>query len=160
MQKTKTHRCTECSRPFDPNPRTKTRQVTCGRAVCQRSRHAERCRLGRQLHPEAASHHYEDYVLPFRKKHPGYQQRWRWLRRLREIREKIEGPVVGHMPDLVRLFARGRALIRSGDGGVAQVRVNTEETIASLSRIAASIRELVTELSTLCEAQTLADEPG
>lgn len=149
MHKPKTHRCTECKQSFEPNPRTKTRQVTCGRDVCQRSRHAEQCRLVRQRNPEATSHHYEDYVIPFRERRPEYQRRWRWLRRLREIREEISGSVGRQLPRLTRLLDGGRALARTGDGDAttAQVQAKTEETIASLLRIATLIQRWVTQLS-------------
>lgn len=149
MSKTKTHRCTECKQSFNPDPRTKTRQVTCGRNACQRSRHAEQCRLGRQRNPEAASHHYEDYVIPFRKRRPEYQRYWRWLRKLREIREEMAGSVERHLPRLTCLLDGGRAWACTGDGDatIAQVQAKTEETIASLLRIAALIQRWVAQLS-------------
>jgi hypothetical protein len=89
MQKQIPHRrCVECSGEFVPDPRVGRRQVTCGAEKCQRARHAKRCREWHASNAEAAATHYQDVVVPFRQQQPDYQGRWRWGRRLREIREK------------------------------------------------------------------------
>lgn len=89
--KHQTYHCTECSQPFDPDQRPKTRQVTCARATCRSSRHAERCDLGASVsNLGITSSHYEDYVLRFVRKIRGtsrggggyggsarYERRWR-----------------------------------------------------------------------------------
>jgi hypothetical protein len=89
MKQTTTYRrCVECSCEFVPDPRVRDRQVTCGRSECQRARHAEQCRQWRACNTEATASHYADVVIPFRQAQPDYQRRWRWVRRLREIREQ------------------------------------------------------------------------
>jgi hypothetical protein len=82
-------RCAECSRQFNPDRRVGARQVTCGRAECQRSRHADRCRAWHRRH-RGETDHYRDVVVPFRERHPGYQRRHRLRDRLGEIREQMK----------------------------------------------------------------------
>src|SRR5690606_5866543 len=88
MKTTNPCRGSECSAEFIPDPRVGDRQVTCGAPGCQRARHAKRCREWHAANKEAAASHYEDVVVRFREQQPDYQRRWRWGRRLREIREK------------------------------------------------------------------------
>jgi hypothetical protein len=54
MKNPTTHRrCVECSGEFVPDPRVKERQVTCGSAQCQRSRHVRQCRAWHAGNAEA-----------------------------------------------------------------------------------------------------------
>lgn len=110
------HRCwnQKCNRPFFPDPRVKERQVTCGKPECQRARHADRCKVWHADNANITATHYEDVVVPFRRKQPDYQRRWRLKRRLREIREKFDN-LVGDMllTSLRALLGRVEALSSS-----------------------------------------------
>lgn len=118
---TKRRRCVKCSGEFVPDPRVGDRQVTCGAADCQRGRHADQCRHWRSGNAEATASHYQDVVVPFRRGQPDYQGRWRWWRRLREIREQtglLGGTVLASLQALVsragQLAGRAVGLVQTG----------------------------------------------
>ncbi len=105
MNSTTPCRCSECSAEFVPDPRVGDRQVTCGAPECQRARHAKRCRQWHRANKETTASHYGDVVVRFRRRQPDYQRRWRWCRRLREIREKtalLGGAMLAGLRGLVR----------------------------------------------------------
>ena len=150
---TKTHcRCVQCSGEFVPDPRAAARQVTCGAPECQRARHAEQCRRWHASNKEATASHYEDVVVPFRKKQPDYQQRWRWVRRLREIREE-SGLLTGTLlAGLRALVARAEQLARRASDAVQtgvlagemlkRAVTAVQSTISALEQLEASQSEL------------------
>src|SRR5690606_16970059 len=141
-------RCSECSAEFIPDPRVGERQVTCGNAECQRARHAKQCREWHVANREATASHYEDVVVPFRAQQPDYQRRWRWGRRLREIREKttlLGGVLLAGFRGLVqqaeKLVARPAGVAQTGvlageklEHALATVR----STIAAVERLEGS----------------------
>jgi hypothetical protein len=146
MKSTNPCRCVECSAEFVPDPRVAGRQVTCGTAECQRARHAKQCRKWHATNKEATASHYEDVVVPFRQKQPDYQRRWRWGRRLCEIREKttlLGGAVLASLRSLV-LRAPQLAL------GFVQTGVLAGE---KLQRAVKAVRTTITALEQL-EAST------
>ena len=103
----------------------------------------------RQLNAGEPSHHYEDFVVPFRQKYPDYQRYWRWLRGLREIREKIEGSLSDLVPRVQRALERGHALTCRGKNGIVQVPARTTETAGSAARFAETIEQLFGQLQSL-----------
>ena len=149
---TKRRRCVECSGEFVPDPRVGDRQVTCGRGECQQARHADRCRQWHASNAEATGSHYQDVVVPFRKAQPDYQSRWRWWRRLREIREQtglLGGTILVSLQALVsragQLAGRAMGLVQTGVlAGEMLDRVVTavRSTIAALEQLRASTAEL------------------
>jgi hypothetical protein len=138
-------RCVKCSGEFVPDSRVGDRQVTCGAPECQQARHADQCRQWHARNAEVAASHYQDVVVPFRQEQPDYQSRWRWWRRLREIREQT-GPLGG------TLLAGLRALVFRADQlarravGVAQTGVLAEET---LERAVKAVRSTISALEQL-----------
>ena len=123
--------------------------MTCGEKACQRARHAKRCRLWRQANAAAAAHHYWDFVVSFRQRYPDYQRSWRWLRRLREIRETIEGSLVDLIPRLERLVERGRDLAGDTNGQVVQLPKMTTEVAGWSSSVAQSIVKALDQIQGL-----------
>ena len=124
-KKTKRHRCRHCGQPFTPNPRVKDRQVTCGAEECQRAQHAEACRDWHRRNREHSRDHYQDVVVSFRERHPGYQSRYRLLRRLREIREEIIRELRGWISALGRVEKARRRTERISSGEDEQPRSTT-----------------------------------
>jgi hypothetical protein len=153
MQKKTPHRrCVKCSGEFIPDPRVGDRQVTCGAEKCQRTRHADRCRQWHASNAEAAASHYQDVVVPFRRAQPDYQSRWRWWRRLGEIREQSEvlcGTLVAGLRALVshaeQLARRAVGIVQTGvlAGEMLQRAVSAvRSTIAAIEQLEASTAEL------------------
>lgn len=140
-----TSRCSECSRPFIPDPRVKTRQVTCGAETCQRERHAKRCQWLRAQDVDAKGHHYRDVVVPFREQRPWYQRWWRWVR---EIREEFGSSLAGLLLRLERLVARGRALVQRY-GSALQESATTAESAAKFPEVVARLGRRVCELEVI-----------
>lgn len=141
----------QCSSEFVPDPRVRSRQVTCGAPECQRARHAEQCRAWHAKNKEIASGHYQDVVVPFRREQPDYQRRWRWGQRLREIREKttvMGGALLGRLRGLV---SQAERLLERAVGS-AQTGVLAGE---KLGRAVAAVRSAMTALEQL-EASTAA----
>lgn len=152
MKTTTPCRCVQCSGEFVPDPRVRSRQVTCGAPECQRGRHAERCREWHANNKEMTAEHYQDVVVPFRRGQPDYQRRWRWGQRLREIREKttvMGGALLGRLRGLVsqaeQLIARAVDSAQTGvlageklGRAVAAVR----STMAALEQLEASTAAL------------------
>ncbi len=145
-------RCVECSGEFVPDPRVGDRQVTCGASKCQRARHADRCREWRASNAEATASHYQDVVVPFRQEQPDYQSRWRWVRRLREIREQTGLLSAGLLTSLQALVPQAEQLARRAMGivqtGVLAGKMleravkAVRSTITALQQIQASTTEL------------------
>lgn len=152
MNSTHLCRCVHCSAEFVPDPRVGDRQVTCGAAECQRARHADRCREWRAGNAEAVGSHYEDVVVPFRRAQPDYQRRWRWGRRLREIREessRLGGMVLARLMSMVSragaLAQRATDVVQTGvlaGEKLAQAVALVRTTIALLEQLEASASEL------------------
>lgn len=146
MKKTTTRRrCVKCSGEFVPDPRIGERQVTCGAAECQRERHADQCRHWRSGNAEATASHYQDVVVPFRRGQPDYQSRWRWWRRLREIREQtglLSGTVLAGLQALLSRAGQlaGRAM------GIVQTGVLAGEM---LQRAVTAVGSMITALGQL-----------
>ena len=143
MQTTTPCRCVQCSGEFVPDPRVGVRQVTCGCRECQQARHAERCRQWHANNKETTADHYQDVVVPFRQEQPDYQRRWRWGRRLREIREKTTlagGTLLAALRALIQqaegLLVRAAGVVL--DRAVAVVR----STIATFEQLETSVAEL------------------
>lgn len=152
--KTPDRRCSECTRPFEPNPRVGDRQVTCGAVECQRKRHCERCRAWHAGNGDVGRSHYEDVVVPFRERQPSYQRRWRLGRRLGEIREQMSTLGSGLLSSLRALLGRADALSKSA-GEEAQTGVLAGEVLdkarAALGRAVAAFMELDDSLAQLRE---------
>ena len=145
MNQTSPCRCTECNAEFIPDPRVGERQVTCGAAECQQARHAKQCRDWRAGNRDATASHYEDVVVPFRDRQPDYQRRWRWGRRLREIRENttlLGGALLAALRGLVQQAEK--LVVRAV--GVVQTGVLAGE---KLSRAVAAVRSTMTALEQL-----------
>ena len=150
--KTSPRRCCKCRRPIEPDPRVGARQVTCGDEACQRERHADRCRAWRAANADVARSHYEDVVLPFRRRHPEYQRRWRLSRRLREIREK-SGAVGGVLLTSLRaLLSRAEALSKSSprdaQSGVLKGEL-LDKAVAVLGAAIAALEQLEASVAQL-----------
>lgn len=145
-------RCVQCNRVFIPDPRVGVRQVTCGAPECQQARHAEQCRQWHASNKQARASHYEDVVVPFRQKQPDYQQRWRWARRLREIREEsglLTGTLLAGLRTLVaraeQLARRATEAVQTGvlAGEMLKRAVTAvQSTISALEQLEASQSEL------------------
>ena len=146
MKNTTTHRrCVECSGEFIADPRVGERQVTCGAEGCQRARHAERCRDWHASNAESREGHYRDVVVPFRQQQPDYQRRWRWRRRLREIREQT-GLLGEVMLGRLRALSSGAEQLLARAAGVVQTGVLAGE---SLSRAVRAVRSAIGALEQL-----------
>lgn len=122
------------------------RQVTCRRKRCQRAQHAEACRRWHRQNRESSANHYQDVVVPFRKRHPGYQRRWRLVRSLGEIRDEIGLAVHGVGKRLSRVLARGRKEQALAESEPAQARATTGKLLCSALAMAAEIQELIAAL--------------
>jgi hypothetical protein len=88
-------------------------------------------------------------VVPFRQQQPDYQRRWRWCRRLREIREKtslLGGEVLA---GLCKLVCGAERLIRQASGAMQTGVIAGEK----LGRAVAAVRATITALEQL-EAST------
>lgn len=150
--KTANRRCSQCMRPFVPEPRVRDRQVTCGAASCQRARHAYACREWRVRNPEVVSSHYGDTVKAFREQQPDYQRRWRLGQRLREIREKTSSLGGGLLTSLRALLGRTDALAaspaRPAQTGVLAAdlldvaRAALRDAVAAIEQLEASVAAL------------------
>jgi hypothetical protein len=138
-------RCSQCNAEFVPDPRIGSRQETCGSAECQRKLHAKACRQWHGANVEATRSHYQDFVVPFRRGQPDYQMRWRWGRKLGEIREQM-GQLGG------ALLMPLRSLISKAEGlanravSVAQTGVLAGE---SLNRAVQAVRTMIAALEQL-----------
>lgn len=132
MTQNPVRRCSECTRSFTPDPRVGRRQVTCGAGSCQRDRHRDRCRAWRVANRETTGSHYGDVVVPFRKRHPDYQCRWRLACRLREIREEMRLLGAPLRSGLQGLLGRAEALAASATEA-SQVGVLTAKKIDEAS---------------------------
>ena len=115
--------------------------MTCGDAECQRRRHAESCRRWRRKNSDSTSSHYEDVVRPFRRRHPGYQRRWRIVAGLREIRDEI-----GVMTDalgarLRTLLDRDRARCAEAASEPAQVHATAGQPLAAALGVVALLAD-------------------
>ncbi|MBN1611355.1 MAG: hypothetical protein JW940_32275 [Polyangiaceae bacterium] len=145
-------RCVKCSGWFVPDPRVGDRQVTCGATECQGARHADRCRDWHVHNAEAKASHYQDVVVPLRRAQPDYQSRWRWSRRLREIREQtglLGGRVLASLQALVsragQLAGRARGIVQTGvlAGEMLERAVTAVSSmIAAVEQLQASTAEL------------------
>jgi len=146
------YRCVECNAEFVADPRVGARQVTCGAAECQRARHAKQCLEWHANNKEATATHYQDVVVPFRREQPDYQRRWRWGRRLCEIREEttlLGGALLAGLRGLMQqaqgLLHQAADIVQTGvlageklQCAVAAVRA----TITALEQLEASTSEL------------------
>lgn len=150
MKKTpENRRCTECSRPFVPDPRVRSRQVTCGDPACQQRRHADRCRNWHRENRAEPGSHYRDVVVPFRQRHPTYQSRWRLGQRLREIREEIAELAHGLSRRVQAALGWARALGLQTGREAQEARIPAESLdagVASASRVG-QLLEQVAELT-------------
>lgn len=152
MNPTAHRRCTECSVEFVADPRVGDRQVTCGAKGCQRARHAKQCRNWFESNRDSQKEHYQDVVVPFRRRQPDYQSRWRWGRKLREIREQMGQLGCGALGALrslaggvEKLVERARSGVQTGvlAGEKLEVAASlVRRTIAALEELAASTVEL------------------
>ena len=146
-KKAPSRRCTECTHLFDPDPRVGDRQVTCGAAVCQRQRHAYRCKRWHERNAESAASHYADVVQPYRQRHPGYQRRWRIVVSIREIREQMLAAVGAAGARVRRLVLRGRVAMSAAVAESAQVRATTGEPLAQALAAVESLSGVLDELA-------------
>lgn len=140
-------RCTECTRPFVPDPRVGERQVTCGDEECQRRRHAYSCKRWHERNTESGAQHYEDVVQPYRRRHPGYQRRWRIVVALREIREQMLAAVGAAGARVRRLLVRGRVAMAEAVVEPAQVRAMTGQPLAATLAAVESLSGVLDELA-------------
>lgn len=147
-KKQPSRRCSECTLPFDPDPRIGGRQVTCGAPECQRARHAARCQAWHAANGDSTSMHYTDVVVPFRARQPDYQRRWRLSVRLREIREKMRDAGGGLVDQLRRLSDRVGALSSSK----AQTGVLASDVLAAVST---ALRGAISALEQLDASTTM-----
>lgn len=145
-------RCSQCNRLFIPDPRVDDRQVTCGDAECQRTRHADRCRSWHGANVDVTRSHYEDVVVPFREVQPDYQRRWRLAGRLREIREKMKPTGGMLLASLRALLRRAETLSESATRGVQSGVLAgnlLEEAAAALRGVIAAFEQLEASMSAL-----------
>jgi hypothetical protein len=142
--KRNTRHCIECNREFVPDPRVGRRQVTCGRPSCQRKRHAHKCRQWHEQHPKSKENHYHDGIVPFRKQHPDYQRIWRWLRRIREIREKL----TRLLDEVQRLINAERFCTHALTENDVQVPETTKQKINDATLAEAGIEAMIRALFT------------
>ena len=142
-------RCSECRRPFIPDPRVGDRQVTCGAPECQRRRHAGRCQKWHQRHPEAGRNHYRDVVVRLRRRHPSYQRRWRLGCRLREIREESKGLLERLSRRLSGVVSWGQSVRVAATGEAEQPRSIIAESLNEGLAAAAQLAEMLKEFRTL-----------
>jgi len=145
MKTQKTCRCVKCSGEFVPDPRVGVRQVTCGRAECQQARHADLCREWHTSNAETRRSHYQDVVVPFRRAQPDYQSRWRWWRRLREIREQSLQFGGALLAGLQALVSQAAQLVRRSVG-IAQTGILAGKT---LERAVTTVRSTISALKQL-----------
>jgi hypothetical protein len=145
MKNTNIRRCSQCNAEFAPDPRIGNRQETCGSAECQRKLHAEACRRWHGANGDATSSHYQDFVVPFRRSQPDYQGRWRWGRKLREIREQMGQLGGALLAPLRSLISRAQELANRA-AGVTQSGVLAGE---SLNRAIQAVRSMVAALEQL-----------
>ena len=138
-------RCVKCSGEFVPDPRVGVRQVTCGRPECQQARHADQCRQWHASNTETRRSHYQDVVVPFRRAQPDYQSRWRWWRRLREIREQSQQFGGALLAGLQALVSRTDQLLRRAEG-IVQTGVLAGKT---LERVVTAVRATISALEQL-----------
>lgn len=146
--KTQNRRCSECSRPFVPDPRVRDRQVTCGDPACQQQRHAAQCKRWHQEHQDEEGNHYRDVVVPFRQRHPTYQRRWRLGYRLREIREETAELVQRVRRRVATALAWARALGLQAPA-VAQVAGSPGGSLEAGLASASRVGELLGQLAVL-----------
>ena len=150
MKKTYTsRRCSQCSEFFIPDPRVGARQVTCGSKPCQRSRHADRCRVWHVRNPVSAAHHYVDVVVPYRAEHPSYQRRWRAWQRLHEIREEMLRVLLGAGERLAAVLIRGRKAQRLAAQEPAQAASVVGDRLSSALHAGEGIVGLLAKLTGL-----------
>src|SRR3972149_2539812 len=107
---------------------------------------------GRASRAGARGAHYQDVVVPFRQQQPDYQRRWRWGRRLREIREQtglLGGAILGRLQALVsgaeQLLARAAGTVQTGvlaGESLSRAVRAVRATIAALEQLEASTAEL------------------
>jgi hypothetical protein len=135
----KSHRCCQCSHPFVPNPRVGDRQVTCGRPKCQRAQHADACRRWRGRNRDVSAKHYEEVVIAFRERHPGYQRRWRLLGTVGEIRDEIWRVVSSLLGRLRTVAERGHTLKLEAGSEQTHVRSMIEKNVFAASGVAAQM---------------------
>ena len=147
--------CVKCSGEFVPDPRVGDRQVTCGRAECQQARHADRCREWHASNTEATRSHYQDVVVPFRRAQPDYQSRWRWWRRLREIREQSLEFGGALLAGLQALVSRGEQLVRRAVGVVQTGVLAGEKLERAVAAVGATISALKQLQSSTAELEEL-----
>ena len=142
---TNLRRCSQCNAEFVPDPRIGSRQETCGAAECQRKLHAEACRQWHEANVDATSSHYQDVVVPFRRCQPDYQRRWRWGRKLREIREEMGRLGARALAPLQSLIEKAQGLANRA-AGIVQTGVLAGE---SLNRAVRAVRTMIAAIEQL-----------
>jgi hypothetical protein len=111
--------------------------------------HAKACGRWHEANVEATCSHYQDVVVPFRRLQPDYQRRWRWGRKLREIREQMGQFGGALLAPLRSLISKAQELARRAVGAV-QTGVLAGE---SLNRAVQAVSTMITALEQL-EAST------
>jgi hypothetical protein len=86
--------------------------------------------------------HYEDVVVPFRKRRPWYQRSWRLTRQLGEIREELRPLGGGLVASVRRVVSRAKALLEAAPED-AQVGMFSRDFVkASLKPLGAVVEAL------------------
>jgi hypothetical protein len=152
MKETCARRCLHCTRSFAPDPRVGDRQVTCGSECCQQARHSEQCRQWHERNKDVGASHYQDVVVPFRRRQPDYQRRWRLSRQLCEIREesRLRSGQLGRRVRawLTRAERLSASAMRSMQTGVLAGGL-LDQAREALRGVVAAIELLEAKLSTL-----------
>ncbi len=121
--------------------------MTCGDRECQRRRHAEACRGWRAKNRGVTASHYKDVVAPYRQRHPGYQRRWRVVRRVGEIRDEIAAAAVRVGKQLRSVLSRGRVAQVEAGREPGHVQATTAKSLSAALAAGAAISGALAELA-------------
>lgn len=69
--------CPFCRQWFEPDPRQKDKQRTCGKAECQKQRRKENSQRWRKKNKDYYKNRYGDYLKVWLAKHPEYLKNYR-----------------------------------------------------------------------------------
>lgn len=128
--------CAHCGREFNPNPRVK-KQRYCGNKACQRARHAVWQRRKLVEDPDYRDNqrrcqrqwqeHSKRYYRLYRKNHPEYSRRNRFLQHIRNNRRRKGRPdeMIAKMDSLLKPYYSRKGsmfrLVPQGSGVIAKM---------------------------------------
>lgn len=88
-------------------------------------------------------------MLPYRRRHPTYQRRWRLTQRLREIREETSGLLHRIGGRVCAVVAWGKSLVALSTLEATQIRSITGESLRAALASAGEFAELVEQAAAL-----------